>query len=52
MTTAKKQEMTARIANQVAKLTAKGVEYDKALTIVFEDINKRWPLAMAAFCNV
>ncbi len=51
MTTSQKQEMTVRIVNQVSKLTAKGMSYERSIEVVFDDMNKRWPLAMEAYCN-
>ena len=51
MSDAQRKEMTARIANQISIVMSKGADYETALGKVYNDINEKWPVAMAEYCN-
>jgi hypothetical protein len=42
-------KMAEIIGEQVVSLMEKGVDYKIATKIVFDDINEKWPLAMADY---
>jgi hypothetical protein len=49
MNTQQRERMTMIIFKQVTKLMKNGLSYDKSLEVVFNDINEKWPLAMATY---